>query len=114
MSCSLGDYASVLSEMPNVWLAWYMKDGIDNGEYTPVLSSDSWWMSRESTDNYVYIYAWAVGGDDEFSGELDTFFGSLVEETILSSRSANKNREVGVVSKDSIREYMKNVVNIKK
>ena len=114
MSALSGDYASVLSEMPNVWLAWYMKDGIDNGEYTPVLSSDSWWMSRESTDNYVYIYAWAVGGDDEFSGELDTFFGSLVEETILSSRSANKNREVGVVSKDSIREYMKNVVNIKK
>ena len=113
MSGLSGDLALVLSEMPYVCLAWYMKDEIDNGEYSPILYSSSWWMSREATDDYIYIYAWAVGEDDEFAGQLDIFFGSLVEETPLSCSVAMKKPEVGVVSKESIREYMKNSVNIK-
>ena len=109
-----GYYASVISSMPDVWLAWYMKNEIESGEYSPILQSDSWNSERLSTDYYLYICAWAVGESNELAYELDTYYGSLLEDSPLLSRAANEEPKVGVVSKESIRESMKGFVIIEK
>ncbi|MBE6303854.1 MAG: fimbrillin family protein [Bacteroidales bacterium] len=107
-----GEYASMLGDTPNILLAWYMKNEIDNGEYTSILEPGSWWMSRNSTDNDIFIYAWAVGNDNEFAGQLDTFYSSLTESAVLTLNPEKKMPDAKVVSKEHLHKCMKNVVNI--
>lgn len=107
-----GEYASMLGDTPNILLAWYMKNEIDNGEYTSILEPGSWRMSRNSTDKDVFIYAWAVGNANEFAGQLDIFYGSLTESAVIPSSFAKKMPAAKVVSKEHLHKCMKNVVNI--
>ncbi len=114
MGAYSGYYAEITSLMPEVCLAWYMKNEIEGGEHTPILQSDSWELSRESGDYYLYICAWAVGENNELAYELDTYYGSLVDESPLLTRAASEEPKVGVISKERVYEYMKDFVIIEK
>ena len=114
MVATSGTYADAFAELPSAVLAWLLKSAIDEGSNTPLRESTSWYMERTSTDNSVFIYTWAVGNDGEFAGELDTFYGVLDEGPAFSPKAAKKALKSGAVSKNSLRECLKNFVIIKK
>jgi len=110
MAVYSGIYADEYSKFPSVWMAWYMKNEINSGEHEAILQSDSWYLSRESSEYSIYICTWAVGENNEFAYQLDIFYNSL----LTYSPAVNNEPKVGVISKESVREYMTGLVFIEK
>ena len=110
-----GLYAWYYGEfMCDAEIAWGIKDGIKDGSLTPILNSGSWRLGRETGDEELYIAAWAVGDNEEFSGQLDTFYGSLSDNAVKSKSVAYKKTTTRMSSKKSVREYLKNSIVKKK
>lgn len=109
MSYYTGENAYYASEIPTVWIAWYMKNHIDNGDYAPILQSGNWSADRVENDGAIYVYAWAVGENNTFAYQLDTLYESFIYSPTYS-KASNDAPQAGVISKEQLSEYMKGCV----
>ena len=90
MMASSGITAYIYGELyADVEIAWLMKQEIDNETLDPILNNGSWTMDKDAEDADLYIAAWAVGGND-YSGEMDIFYGSINYDSSIQKVSMNK------------------------
>lgn len=93
MIASSGIKAYIYGELyADVEIAWLMKQEIDNETLDPILNNGNWTMDKAVEDEELYIAAWAVGGND-FSGELDTFYGSIGYDSSIQKVSMSPNEK---------------------
>lgn len=89
-------------ELPDAVRAWKMKKAISAGILKPILNSSyEWSCPRVYYEVDFLVYTWAVGDNDEFAYELDSFWGGISEDAVLSPMAtrAAKGPFAGVTSK---------------
>ena len=103
--------------VPQAVLAWLMKGAIESGDLDLILNDGNWYRSRGTDEEDFFVYTWAVGQDNEFAGELDTWGGSIESGPFpfYSATRASEDKEpaAGVISKESVNELMKNIQFVK-
>ena len=103
-----GYYAYLYAMLCDAEIAWSMKEYIDSGDYKPIVNSGSWTADRSTGANDIYIAAWAVGAEENFSGVLDIFAGSISENSVTRTVAEKTSEKIKVSSKSMLRELIGN------